>query len=137
LREQNICFHQASSDYVDLATNQGRKWQRLLQHERDQRNQFKEMVMALAKQHSHPEESKTVHASSPFQAPPVTGVAKTNGSILAESKSDEGGLVDAHVEGHEPKSTSLDFIVHECHKISFTVDSLPATVSSYSIGLRH
>ncbi|CAG0901667.1 unnamed protein product [Darwinula stevensoni] len=127
----------ASSDYVDLATNQGRKWQRLLQHERDQRNQFEEMVMALAKQLSHKEESVKVHASSPFQAPPVTGVAKTNSSILTESKSDEGELVDAHVEGHEPKSTSLDFVVHECHKLSFTVDSLPATVSSSSIGMRH
>ncbi|CAG0914357.1 unnamed protein product [Notodromas monacha] len=44
-------------EYADLANAQGRKWQRLLQHERDQRLRLEEMVETLARQHSHLEQS--------------------------------------------------------------------------------
>ena len=47
---------QTSSDYVELSTAAGRKWQRLLQHERDQRLRLEDMVEQLARQHSHLEE---------------------------------------------------------------------------------
>lgn len=43
----------ACSDYRDLVQQHGRRWHRLLQHERDQRTRLEEMVEQLARQHSH------------------------------------------------------------------------------------
>ncbi|XP_014662052.1 PREDICTED: oxysterol-binding protein 1-like isoform X2 [Priapulus caudatus] len=55
----------ACSDYLSHAQSQGRRWQRALLHEHEQRLRLEEMVEQLAKQHSHLEmearkESKTV-----------------------------------------------------------------------------
>lgn len=47
---------QACNDYVDVSGTAGRKWQRLLQHERDQRLRLEDMVEQLARQHSHLEQ---------------------------------------------------------------------------------
>ncbi|XP_069989959.1 oxysterol-binding protein 1 isoform X13 [Penaeus vannamei] len=46
----------ACNDYVDVSGTAGRKWQRLLQHERDQRLRLEDMVEQLARQHSHLEQ---------------------------------------------------------------------------------
>ncbi|KAK3857563.1 hypothetical protein Pcinc_036191 [Petrolisthes cinctipes] len=46
----------ACSDYCDVSSTAGRKWQRLLQHERDQRLRLEDMVEQLARQHSHLEQ---------------------------------------------------------------------------------
>lgn len=46
----------ACNDYVDVSSTAGRKWQRLLQHERDQRLRLEDMVEQLARQHSHLEQ---------------------------------------------------------------------------------
>merc|ERR1719422_2174054 len=43
----------ACSEYLELTQNQGKKWQRLLSHEREQRLRLEEMVEQLARQHSH------------------------------------------------------------------------------------
>ena len=43
---------QACRDYVDLAQSQGKRWQKLLQYEHEQRLRLEEMVEQLAKQHS-------------------------------------------------------------------------------------
>jgi len=42
----------ACSQYLELTQTQGRKWQRLLSHEREQRLRLEEMVEQLARQHS-------------------------------------------------------------------------------------
>ncbi|XP_077995182.1 oxysterol-binding protein 1-like isoform X2 [Glandiceps talaboti] len=42
----------ACADYLDLAQTQGRKWQRALQHEREQRIRLEETIELLAKQHN-------------------------------------------------------------------------------------
>ncbi|KAG7157776.1 Oxysterol-binding protein 1-like, partial [Homarus americanus] len=47
---------QACNDYVEVSSTAGRKWQRLLQHERDQRVRLEDMVEQLARQHSHLEQ---------------------------------------------------------------------------------
>lgn len=41
---------QACSDYLDLAQAQGRRWQRMLHSEHEQRMKLEEMVEHLAKQ---------------------------------------------------------------------------------------
>jgi oxysterol-binding protein 1 len=45
------------SEYLDTAQAQGKRWQRLLQHEREQRQQLEEMVETLARQHSSLEQA--------------------------------------------------------------------------------
>uniref|UniRef100_A0A646QFV7 Oxysterol-binding protein n=1 Tax=Hemiscolopendra marginata TaxID=943146 RepID=A0A646QFV7_9MYRI len=47
----------ACSDYLELTQTQGRKWQRMLQHEHEQRLRLEEMVEQLARQHSHLEQA--------------------------------------------------------------------------------
>jgi len=42
----------ACTEYLELTQTQGRKWQRLLSHEREQRLRLEEMVEQLARQHS-------------------------------------------------------------------------------------
>ncbi|KAG8236532.1 hypothetical protein J437_LFUL015806, partial [Ladona fulva] len=48
-------------EYVDLARTEVRKWQRILQHERDQRLRLEEIVEQLARQHSHLEQAAKEH----------------------------------------------------------------------------
>lgn len=55
---------QACSDYLQTAQNQGHKWSKMLQHERDQRQHLEEMVEQLARQHSHLEMAATRHRPS-------------------------------------------------------------------------
>lgn len=43
---------QACRDFLDLAESHSRKWQRLLQHEREQRIRLEETIEQLAKQHN-------------------------------------------------------------------------------------
>lgn len=56
ISELAVCF-QACSDYLVTAQNQGHKWSKMLQHERDQRQHLEEMVEQLARQHSHLEQA--------------------------------------------------------------------------------
>ncbi|GFS49316.1 oxysterol-binding protein 1 [Nephila pilipes] len=56
----------ACQDYMQLAQTQGRKWQKMVQHEHEQRLRLEEMVEQLAKQHSHLERAaKEASANSP------------------------------------------------------------------------
>lgn len=57
---------QACSEYLHTAENQGQKWSKMLQHERDQRQQLQEMVEQMARQHSHLEEAAHRHRPSKF-----------------------------------------------------------------------
>ncbi len=47
-----VCLFQACADYLDLAQSQGKRWQKMLQYEHEQRLRLEEMVEQLAKQHS-------------------------------------------------------------------------------------
>jgi cell division protein FtsB len=44
---------QACRDFVQLSQSQGKRWQRMLQYEHEQRLRLEEMVEQLAKQHSN------------------------------------------------------------------------------------
>lgn len=48
-----VVYFQACHDYLDLATSQGKRWQKMLQYEHEQRLRLEEMVEQLAKQHSN------------------------------------------------------------------------------------
>ena len=50
-------FFQACGEYAQLAQTQGRKWQRMLAHEHEQRRRLEDMVEQLARQHSHLEKA--------------------------------------------------------------------------------
>jgi ABC-type transporter Mla subunit MlaD len=52
------------SEYLDVAQAQGRRWQRLLQHEREQRQRLEEMVETLARQHSSLEQAAKEHQTN-------------------------------------------------------------------------
>lgn len=47
----------ACTDYLQLVQGQGKKWQKMLEHEHDQRMRLEEMVEQLARQHSHLEQA--------------------------------------------------------------------------------
>ena len=49
---QRFYIFQACHDYLELGQAQGKRWQRMLQNEHDQRMRLEEMVEQLAKQHS-------------------------------------------------------------------------------------
>lgn len=55
---------QACNDYLQTADSQGHKWSKMLQHERDQRQQLQEMVEQMARQHSHLEAAAHRHRPS-------------------------------------------------------------------------
>ncbi|KAJ8872288.1 hypothetical protein PR048_025890 [Dryococelus australis] len=96
------------SEYLNLALSHGSKWQRLLQHERDQKIRLENMVEQLARQHSHLEKAAKEHqiptrdisnvTSSKQQgtdqsnSPSVSdgvGVARLNIAVVRSSPSDE------------------------------------------------
>lgn len=58
-----LCFthHKACSDYLHTAESQGHKWSKMLQHERDQKQQLEDIVEQLARHHSHLEEAAIRH----------------------------------------------------------------------------
>ncbi|XP_023210192.1 oxysterol-binding protein 2-like [Centruroides sculpturatus] len=60
----------ACNEYLQLAQTQGRKWQKMLQHEHEQRLRLEDMVEQLAKQHSHLERAaKEAAATSGVNSP--------------------------------------------------------------------
>ena len=77
----------ACTEFMELTQTQGRKWQRLLSHEREQRLRLEEMVEQLARQHSQLEHKcKTQPKSNPMhpeaQLPPQTNRHKPLGPPL-------------------------------------------------------
>ena len=47
----------ASAEFIELCHGHGRKWQKILSNERENRQRLEDMVEQLAKQHSHLENS--------------------------------------------------------------------------------
>ncbi|XP_046980953.1 oxysterol-binding protein 1 isoform X1 [Schistocerca americana] len=81
------------SEYLELAQSQGRKWQRMLQHEREQRLRLEEVVEQLARQHSHLEQAAKEH-----QIPNQNMPNPTHSSPSDDD--DENEFYDAQEENH-------------------------------------
>merc|ERR1719209_1011358 len=94
---------------MELTQSQGRKWQRLLSHEREQRLRLEEMVEQLARQHSQLEHQckKTTNSNPmhPEATPPVPPTRRSAGahstSPLASAASQDKTLTES-----DPKSAS-------------------------------
>lgn len=65
---------QACRDFLDLAETHSRKWQRALQHEREQRIRLEETIEQLAKQHNSLERACR---GAPGLSTASTGIAST------------------------------------------------------------
>lgn len=59
-------YSQACGEYLQTAQNQGHKWSKMLQHEREQRQHLEEMVEQLARQHSNLEKAAHRHRPSEY-----------------------------------------------------------------------
>jgi oxysterol-binding protein 1 len=75
------------SEYLDTAQAQGKRWQRLLQHEREQRQQLEEMVETLARQHSSLEQAAKEASSSRPNTSATAGQSQTPPSNPASGRS--------------------------------------------------
>jgi len=84
----------ASHEYLELTQTQGRKWQRLLGHEREQRLRLEEMVEQLARQLSHLEaqvRGSSVGGSSNQLIPGARVSSNTKGSVSSPAVPPAGG----------------------------------------------
>ncbi|CAH1802241.1 unnamed protein product [Owenia fusiformis] len=78
----------ACTEYLDIAQSQGKRWQKMLQHEHEQRLRLEEMVEQLAKQHSSFE--KQVRKSFPaVNLPKVDGSKYGIGIAMSDDDEDE------------------------------------------------
>merc|ERR1719370_1637464 len=97
----------ACTEFMELTQSQGRKWQRLLAHEREQRLRLEEMVEQLARQHSQLEHQckKTTNSNPmhPESAPPVPPARRNAGN---HSTSPVAAAQDKTLTESEPKSAS-------------------------------
>ncbi|CAH1233259.1 OSBP [Branchiostoma lanceolatum] len=87
----------ACADYLDLAQTQGRKWQKTLQYEREQRLRLEETVETLARQHNSLEQQVRAQASqgSLKTAPNVKASADGKPESTAGSDDEDGEFFDA------------------------------------------
>ncbi|XP_035691252.1 oxysterol-binding protein 1-like [Branchiostoma floridae] len=87
----------ACADYLDLAQTQGRKWQKTLQYEREQRLRLEETVETLARQHNSLEQQVRAQASqgSLKAAPNDKAAADRKPESTAGSDDEDGEFFDA------------------------------------------
>lgn len=78
---------QACRDFLDLAESHSRRWQRVLQHEREQRTHLEETIEQLAKQHNSLErawrEAPTHAVSTPDT--PITDTGETLEPVIIQN----------------------------------------------------
>lgn len=79
----------ACRDYVDLAQSQGKRWQKLLQYEHEQRLRLEEMVEQLAKQHSALENRARRSMANVQQSAGVKQAGDHLESVKGEDEDDE------------------------------------------------
>ncbi|KDR07319.1 oxysterol-binding protein 1 isoform X2 [Zootermopsis nevadensis] len=91
------------SDYLDLAQTHGRKWQRMLQHERDQRLRLEDMVEQLARQLGGLEQAAKEHSI------PVRDRSNVSHSSPSD-EDDENEFYDARDEASN-QDTEANFIL--------------------------
>ncbi|XP_015592742.1 oxysterol-binding protein 1 isoform X2 [Cephus cinctus] len=80
-----------SNEYLHLAQQQEPKWQKMLQHERDQKVRIEKMVEQLARQHSHLEEAAQ-HALP--SATPAGGHRSSHTTVNTSPSEDEEDNVE-------------------------------------------
>ncbi|XP_066954235.1 oxysterol-binding protein 1 isoform X10 [Macrobrachium rosenbergii] len=86
----------ACNDYVEVSSTAGRKWQRLLQHERDQRLRLEDMVEQLARQHSHLEQEAKEQMNQAMP-PGVQIPIISSGTAVAESDFSSSDAISEHI----------------------------------------
>merc|ERR1719402_2110662 len=97
----------ACTEFMELTQTQGRKWQRLLAHEREQRLRLEEMVEQLARQHSQLEhQCKKTTNSNPMHPEAIPPVPPTRRSAGNHSTSPVAAAQDKTLTESEPKSAS-------------------------------
>uniref|UniRef100_A0A672R0P4 Oxysterol-binding protein n=1 Tax=Sinocyclocheilus grahami TaxID=75366 RepID=A0A672R0P4_SINGR len=90
---------QACRDFLDLADSHSRRWQRVLQHEREQRTHLEETIEQLAKQHNSLErawrEAPTHAVNTPNTPTTDTGVSERPRKEEASDEDEDTEYFDA------------------------------------------
>jgi len=94
----------ASTEYLELTQTQGRKWQRLLSHEREQRLRLEEMVEQLARQHSQLEHQCKKTNFSTMEKNPVNH-RRTNSNVSHASTAPDSSSANTNTIKDDPKSS--------------------------------
>ncbi|XP_078681386.1 oxysterol-binding protein 1-like isoform X1 [Branchiostoma floridae x Branchiostoma belcheri] len=120
----------ACADYLDLAQTQGRKWQKTLQYEREQRLRLEETVETLARQHNSLEQQVRAQASqgSLKTAPNDKAAADGKPESTAGSDDEDGEFFDAIDE--TPDSEFRTITIPDSH---LTHRRTPSGVSAASM----
>lgn len=79
----------ACADYLQHAQSQGRKWQKMLQHERDQRLRLEDIVEQLARQHSHLEQAAKDHQTPKTSMPHSSPSDEDEDNEFYDAQSDQ------------------------------------------------
>ncbi|XP_065322935.1 oxysterol-binding protein 1-like isoform X2 [Gordionus sp. m RMFG-2023] len=138
----------ACAEYLDLAQAQGKRWQRTIQHERDQKASLEEMVEQLAKQHSHLEKvaaRNMVMISNPATNPSSTGkdneINTNNPGGVSQAVSDEDEFFDATdvsaAAAANLVSDEESFVVTLPRKCKSYHNRTPSGISNVSEGASH
>ena len=102
-----ILLSQACGEYALLAQTQGRKWQRMLSHEHEQRRRLEDMVEQLARQHSHLEQAAQQQARSSVPNPnPSSGPIGPLAHSIHSEEDEDNEFFDA-----EDEVNNADYIV--------------------------
>jgi len=110
----------ACGEYAQLAQTQGRKWQRMLSHEHEQRRRLEDMVEQLARQHSHLEQAARQQARA------ATTVSNPCGeAALSHSEEEED---NEFFDAEEDDEGQADFIV----QVPFGHRRTPSGISTSS-----
>lgn len=134
----------ACSEYLELTQSQGKKWQRLLNHEREQRLRLEEMVEQLARQHSHLEnQCKKTNMNSLDRGLAPDNATNQNHQRTNSSVSNNSNLA-VTLDKDDPKSSECtsddedDFHdAEDLDYVGFTISGPPVhrrTISSASAG---
>ncbi|XP_002735155.1 oxysterol-binding protein 1-like [Saccoglossus kowalevskii] len=119
----------ACADYLDLAQTQGRKWQRALQYEREQRLRLEETVETLAKQHN------TLERACRGNLGPDKG--KSKGSATEEFSDDDNEFFDA-IEESPSFTTTVQIPTHiKGHRRTDSGASITSIASSEGAGPKY
>lgn len=125
----------ACTEYLELTQTQGKKWQRLLSHEREQRLRLEEMVEQLARQHSQLEHQCKKTNFNSMERNSSTH-RRTNSNVSHASTAQETNSAATNTAKDEHKSSESnsnsededDFhdAVTDPEYVDFTVSCAPA-----------
>ncbi|GAA6078898.1 oxysterol-binding protein 2 isoform X1, partial [Tachysurus ichikawai] len=94
-----LCKQKACRDFLELAESHSRRWQRVLQHEREQRTHLEETIEQLAKQHNSLErawrEAPTHTSNTPDTTSTHTGVSERSRKGEASDEDEDTEYFDA------------------------------------------